>query len=117
MPTPAEEYRAFLREVIDVTRHSTHAVEECRKVLQECRERLDVLAKAATEDANARRQSAQTKIKSIEVCKSIVTSPWFAAMVPTMITWGMLVLAYVFGLPVPVPALPVSDPAEVRPHE
>lgn len=125
MASAAEEYRAFLREVIEVTRAATDAVDESQEVIAEVRHVLEKCVAELTALREHREAEHALRLerihaatvnrgKAIEVCKSIVDSRWFAAIAPMVITWGMVSLAWYFGSPapiVPLPPVPESTPA------
>lgn len=93
-----------------MTRAATHTLEESKSVMEAC---LTELAKLRSEQEHANRlhderlrAQTETRLKFIEFCRSIVDSRWFSAIVPFLLTWVALVLAWYFNLPAPPSGLP-----------
>lgn len=120
MGSAMDEYRAFLREVIEVTRAATDAIEdssdlnkEVRDILSKCAEELRHLREERQHQNMLQRETLRAKsadrAKSVEFCKQIVASPWFASSVPMALTWMAGALYWWFGIQ--SPQLPVQPAA------
>lgn len=126
MASAADDYRAFLREVIEVTRAATDVVDGNREllekvsaILEKCAEELNALKeekKTANEIHRDRlRNEAQHSGKRLELVTKAISSPWFASAVPMILTWLLGGAFWYFGVPVPAPTQ--APPAIPVPHE
>ena len=109
-----DEYRALLREVVEVAQKATTTAEESvemmaevRVILEKCKDALEALHdERQTQNELQRSQikaEAASRTKSIEFCTKVITSPWFASAVPMVITWLMGFALWYFGIPTPAP--------------
>lgn len=117
MGSAMDEYRAFLREVIEVTRAATDAIEdssdlnkEVREIISKCAEELRHLREERQHQNMLQREAIKAKsaerAKSVEFCKQVVASPWFASSVPMALTWIAGAMYWWFGIQ--SPQMPVS---------